>query len=209
MKPSFLAAFLLFAVSAFPAPASNLELLGSAKQIVQLEQVTLMEHQRKAYSNFVRDADFFSALAVSLTSEAWGSQISSNLQHSKAVALESCNAYAPEKDCRVITIVLPAGLPPTTEQLTALTPGQQKYIWKEYLQSSVQNARDYAALAGNSVYVVARYGRSFRDRAIEDALSECRRYSTRLKETLAAERYSVLEKIGALSCRVLDVTEPK
>lgn len=209
MKRVILGAALMLTMVLSPAQASDLLMLGSSKTVVQLEAAELIGEQKKRYAQFTRNTDFYGAFAASRSTGAWASQSSANLQHSKEIAVNWCNNFTPTNDCRVISVILSANMNSKTQKAVGLTPSHQKYIKKQYLKKSVQNANRYSALAGNSLYVVSRTRRSFRDRAISDALSDCRRYTSRLKGTEGLERYSVLQKAGALECKILHVTEPK
>lgn len=209
MKRVILGAALILTTVLSPAQASDLVMLGNAKKVIQLEAAELIGEQKKRYAQFTKNTDFYGAFAVSRSTEAWAIQSSANLQHSKEIAVNWCNKFTPANDCRVISVILSADMNPNTHKAVGLTPGHQMYIKNQYLKKSVQNANRYSALAGNSLYVVSRTRRSFRDRAISDALSDCRIYTSRLKGTEGPERYSVLQKAGALECKILHVTEPK
>ncbi|NUH65516.1 hypothetical protein HTT03_09480 [Sulfitobacter sp. S0837] len=203
-KPRAATFLLASIILACATSTSALELeKGDAKRIFQFDTVQMRENQQMAYASFKKRTDFNAAFAVSLSSPAWGAQASSNLEHSKTIALARCNQYTENNDCRVLAVAVPNSVETLSGNVRALTPSQKAYIQKQYFKTSILEGKKYSVLAGNSLYVVARTKRTHYDRAVSDAMSDCERYSSRLKGTLHRDVYDAMQQSGALECYVL------
>lgn len=185
-------------------------LFGNGSKVLVLDDTSLNAQQKKGLKSFIKRAGYFGAFAASPSTGRWDWHNSFSSQADvKAFVLGKCRILGNAPDCKLVAISLPKSVANSSINAVGLSSKQQKYFEKTYLKSARRYPRDYAAFAINGFFGVARWGRGHKERAVADALADCRRYGARFKATDDPEVYNLRLRLGLLECKIADVRRQK
>ena len=209
-SPLIFALAILLGLSQTQTAHGEPTLYGQGAQVVVLDDTGLTKQQQKGLQSFARERAYFGAFAASPTTGRWDYEGAfNNLATVQKFVLGKCNILGKTSDCKIVAISLPKSIPSTTQNAAGLSSSQSEYYVDTYLKSSRRYPRDYAAFATNGFFAVARWGRSHKERAVSDALADCRRYGARFKAKDTAAVYKLRVSLGLLECKIEDVRRHK
>lgn len=190
--------------------SAETRIFGNGSKVVILDDTDLNAQQKKGLKSFVKKAGYFGAFAASPSTGRWDWHNSFSSQADvKAFVLGKCEILGNAPDCKLVAISLPKSVANSSVNAVGFSSEQQEYFEKTYLKGARRYPRDYAAFAINGFFGVARWGRGHKEKAISDALADCRRYGARLKATDSPEVYSLRLSLGLLECKIADVRRQK
>ncbi|MEQ5828422.1 hypothetical protein J3456_13735 [Sulfitobacter sp. NFXS29] len=185
---------------------AEIVMFGQSSRTLVLSNAELTQSQAAGFRKFARKSQHFGAFAVSQSTGRWDFYRGYNdLKQVQALTVGKCNIMGKTDDCEIYAIATAASLPVNAQSAKGLSGEQQAYLEETYLPKTRSYPRKFAAFVVNGSFHIGRWGRSYKETAISDAISACKRYGARLKGTDPAGVYALRKKLGLLECHLIDV----